>query len=314
MLRRMHTNDPLCHCRCWWSLYPFCDGVLDDLPVVAKQIPKYKVHRYGTIGNRRVPFEFVALYQVFKTNNERRKQLAAKFAESRTSDTFGVAGIEKRQLCCLTRTNVIRPIEVYERRSSYVLVMERLPNSMDLLEYLNSSEKPLTEPCARLLFKQVCNAARCCRRAGLYHRDFKDENIVLNVKTKEARLIDFGCAAKIESSPFYEVSGTPQFSSPEWWEGYYVQKNDGNKKLDKPWDGAPAECWSLGVMLYTMLHVKLPFATPFEIQHDDVHKKFNPNYTDSVKDLVGKLLNKDPKKRMTLNEIYQHPWFCTKST
>ena len=80
----------------------------DGLPVVAKQIPKHKVHRFGRIDGfpHKVPYEFVALHRV---------QKYAKSAEHNKS--------------------VVKLLDFYERRSSYVMVMEQLQNGMDLLDY-----------------------------------------------------------------------------------------------------------------------------------------------------------------------------------
>ena len=100
------------------------------------------------------------------------------------------------------------------------MVMEQLQNGVDLLDYLNDRQVPLDEKSARNIFKQVLTAAIACRRAGVYHRDWKDENIVIDPNTHEIRLIDFGCAIPRSQGPFSEVSGTPQFSPPEWWDVY----------------------------------------------------------------------------------------------
>ena len=83
---------------------------------------------------------------------------------------------------------------------------------------------PLDETLSRKIFQQAVSAAVACRRAGVYHRDWKDENIVINRETHEIRLIDFGCAIPRNQGPFSEISGTPQFSPPEWWNVY--RKND----------------------------------------------------------------------------------------
>ena len=84
---------------------------IDNLPVVAKQIPKQKVHRFGRIEGfpHKVPYEFVALHRV------------QKYAKN-------------SQSC----KNVVKLLDFYERRSSYVMVMEQLQNGMDLLDYSES--------------------------------------------------------------------------------------------------------------------------------------------------------------------------------
>jgi len=271
----------------------------DGLPVVAKQIPKHKVHRFGRIPGfpHKVPYEFVALHRV---------QKYAKSAEHNKS--------------------VVKLLDFYERRSSYVMVMEQLQNGMDLLDYLNMRQIPLDEKLSRKIFKQAVAAAIACKRAGVYHRDWKDENIVINQETHEIKLIDFGCAIPRNQGPFAEVSGTPQFSPPEWWDVYHqnrdkreAQRNGLVKRpklmdmLNMTWDGDCAEMWGLGVMLYTMLHIKLPFQNENEIRQTDICSVINPRISNECFHLISALLSKTSSKRMTLQEVVNHPWMNQKS-
>lgn len=271
----------------------------DGLPVVAKQIPKHKVHRFGRIDGfpHKVPYEFVALHRV---------QKYAKSAEHNKS--------------------VVKLLDFYERRSSYVMVMEQLQNGMDLLDYLNMRQIPLDESVSRKIFKQAVAAAIACKRAGVYHRDWKDENIVINRETHEIKLIDFGCAIPRNQGPFAEVSGTPQFSPPEWWDVYHqnrdkrdAQRNGLVKRpklmdmLNMTWDGDTAEMWGLGVMLYTMLHIKLPFQNESEIRQTDICSVINPRISNECFHLISALLSKTSSKRMTLQQVVNHPWMNHKS-
>ena len=112
-------------------------------------------------------------------------------------------------------------IDWYERKSSYVLVMERPERHIDLFDYLNQAG-PIREPVVRAIFIQVTNTRLPqnlthffqilesiihCHNNGVLHRDIKDENILLSRKIDydpkspfEAKLIDFGCGTRLKVS------------------------------------------------------------------------------------------------------------------
>ena len=109
-------------------------------------------------------------------------------------------------------------IDWYERKSSYVLVMERPERHIDLFDYLNQAG-PIREPVVRDIFIQVTHTALAkhdpvfqilesiihCHNNGVLHRDIKDENILLSRKIDydpkspfEAKVIDFGCGTRLK--------------------------------------------------------------------------------------------------------------------
>ena len=101
-------------------------------------------------------------------------------------------------------------IDWYERRSSYVLVMERPERHIDLFDYLNQAG-PIREPIVRDLFIQILDAIIHCHNNGVLHRDIKDENILLSKKNDdakcafEAKLIDFGCGTRLKVKYFITI-------------------------------------------------------------------------------------------------------------
>lgn len=93
--------------------------------------------------------------------------------------------------------------------------MEKPSNSMDIYEFSQLYGRIDEEP-AKVVFRKVVEICDRLEQAGIFHRDIKDENILLNVRTLEPKLIDFGCA--VLSSPherFTTFSGTPEFAAPE---------------------------------------------------------------------------------------------------
>merc|ERR1712121_375623 len=85
---------------------------------------------------------------------------------------------------------VIKFIDYFDMGDSFYIVMERF-NSKDLFDFI-SEHGPLSESMARDLFKQLLETVRDCHKKGVVHRDIKDENILVDLKTLKIKLIDFG--------------------------------------------------------------------------------------------------------------------------
>ncbi|XP_050170420.1 translation initiation factor IF-2-like [Myiozetetes cayanensis] len=88
---------------------------------------------------------------------------------------------------------IVQLLDWFELPDSFALVMERPERSQDLWEFGDEQEF-LTEEVVRGLFPQVLAAVRHCTSRGVLHRNIKGKNIIPDVATGEAKLIDFGCA------------------------------------------------------------------------------------------------------------------------
>lgn len=124
---------------------------------------------------------------------------------------------------------------------------------------------------------------------GFLHRDLKPANILL--RDKVVKIADFGFAKKATSNPKETVNvGSPLYMSPEALQGnIYTTKND---------------IWSVGVILYEILHGKAPWACSNERQLiEEINKNsiyLLKNLSEDLKDFIRKCLTPDEKKRMTL--------------
>jgi hypothetical protein len=105
--------------------------------VAIKQVPKQKVKRWGRVQGKMVPIEFELLDKV--SDGHKGKIIKSKF--NFNADNF---------------KGIVQMIDWYERKSSYVLVMERPERHIDLFDYLNQAG-PIREPVVRDIFIQVTN-------------------------------------------------------------------------------------------------------------------------------------------------------------
>uniref|UniRef100_A0A2I3N2W0 Death associated protein kinase 1 n=1 Tax=Papio anubis TaxID=9555 RepID=A0A2I3N2W0_PAPAN len=141
---------------------------------------------------------------------------------------------------------------------------------------------------------------------------FKPENIMLldrNVPKPRIKIIDFGLAHKIDfGNEFKNIFGTPEFVAPEI--------------VNYEPLGLEADMWSIGVITYILLSGASPFLGDTKQETlanvSAVNYEFEDEYFSNTsalaKDFIRRLLVKDPKKRMTIQDSLQHPWIKPKDT
>ncbi|KAF5903589.1 serine/threonine-protein kinase pim-2-like, partial [Clarias magur] len=177
------------------------------------------------------------------------KKVALKFMRKPRDDTYITIPGDRRRLplevalmklvcepphCPL----VIELVEWHETTTHVILVLERPEPCIDLFDYC--ADKTMPESVARIITQQVIQAARHCSDRGVFHRDIKEENILLNPRTLEIKLIDFGCGDLLKNTPYTHYAGTKTFRPPEWI-------------INREYEAEPATVWGLGVFLYQLL-------------------------------------------------------------
>jgi len=190
---------------------------------------------------------------------------------------------------------VIKLLDFFEMNHCYFIVMERF-HCKDLFDFI-SEQGPLPESLAKDLFKQILETIVSCHKRGIVHRDIKDENILIDLKTFKTKVIDFGSGDYIEDKVYHRFQGTRVYSPPEWI----------NSRAYRP-EGLTV--WSLGILLYDMVCGDVPFECDAQISRAQLTWFPQLKLSEEVKSLIMGCLKVNTEERLTLTDVVNHPWFC----
>ncbi|KNA04787.1 hypothetical protein SOVF_196470 [Spinacia oleracea] len=196
--------------------------------------------------------------------------------------------------------NVVHLFEVMATKSKIYFVMEYAKGG-ELFDKLTKGR--LKEDIAQKYFRQLISAVDFCHSRGVYHRDLKPENLLLD-ENEDLKVSDFGLSALAETKRqdglLHTTCGTPAYVAPE-----IISR--------KGYDGAKADIWSCGVILFVLLAGFLPF-------HDsnlmEMYRKIGkaeykcPSwFPKDARRLLGKILDPNPDTRVTIAKIRESSWF-----
>ncbi|GAB6026189.1 NUAK SNF1-like kinase 2 [Chamberlinius hualienensis] len=195
--------------------------------------------------------------------------------------------------------HIIHIYEVFENKEKIVLVMEYASGG-ELYDYL-SYKKFLEEHEARRVFRQVAAAVYYCHKNMICHRDLKLENILLDEKGN-AKIADFGLSNVFNDKNFLNTfCGSPLYASPEIVQG-------------TPYFGPEVDCWSLGVLLYTLVYGAMPFdGSNFKrlVKQISEGDYYEPKELSDASSLIRKMLTVSPTKRANIDYICTDEWVDT---
>lgn len=106
----------------------------------------------------------------------------------------------------LKQKYVIRLLDHFACQDKFYIVMERPEKYIDLFDYI-SQKGTVSERSSRYLFQQVLEAVQYCLSRGVLHRDVKDENILIDLKSYQVKLIDFGSGTFVQDEAYTEYEG-----------------------------------------------------------------------------------------------------------
>eukprot|EP00127_Corallochytrium_limacisporum_P004474 Clim_evm1s165 gene=Clim_evmTU1s165 len=212
------------------------------------------------------------------------------------SDDFELGHIPREiyMLKRLHHNGIIKILGVYERVDAYMMVMELLPDSVDLFDYIEA-HIDMGEDMTRKIFRNIAEAIQHCHENGICHRDIKDPNVIINTKTLETKLVDFGSSDLYKEKGFNSFSGTREYAAPELLLG---MRHDGYK----------AEIFSLGVLLYTICFGVNPFQEP----QDTIKGIFTVphNVSLELRHLLHWMMDIQPEMRPTMSQVLNHKWMA----
>jgi len=166
--------------------------------------------------------------------------------------------------------------------------------------------KKFNEKAAIHVVKQVASGIAHVHELGFVHRDLKPDNLMYSTKAHDSKvkIIDFGLAGDAQHGPCKTPCGTAHYAAPEVLSSLEYDQS--------------ADMWSLGVIIYTLLCGFPPFFDASNNMKNLYHliKKGQYSYpspfwddiTDDAKDLINKLLVKDPSGRLTAEQVLEQPW------
>lgn len=195
--------------------------------------------------------------------------------------------------------NIVRLNEVLASQTKIYIILEFVMGG-ELYDKIVQQGK-LSENDSRRYFQQLIDAVAHCHKKGVYHRDLKPENLLLDAYGN-LKVSDFGLSAltKQGSDLLHTTCGTPNYIAPE------VLSNQG-------YDGAAADVWSCGVILYVLMAGYLPFEEadlPTLFRRIGAAEFVCPLwFSAGAKTLIHKILDPNPKTRVNIEAIRQDAWF-----
>lgn len=197
----------------------------------------------------------------------------------------------------LKHVNILRLFGYFYDETRIYLILEYAPRG-EMYKVLQ--KKPggkFDEPTGSKYIKQMTEALAYCHSKNVIHRDIKPENLLLDLKGT-LKISDFGWSVHAPSSRRATMCGTLDYLPPEMIEGHTH-----DERVDH---------WALGILTYEFLVGKPPFETQ---TNQDTYKRivtvdlrFPSHVSASARDLVVKLLRKNPTDRIALENVLKHPW------
>eukprot|EP00743_Colponemidia_sp_Colp-15_P001942 GILK01002114.1.p1 GENE.GILK01002114.1~~GILK01002114.1.p1 ORF type:complete len:470 (+),score=51.67 GILK01002114.1:200-1609(+) len=222
------------------------------------------------------------------------------------------AGLAEHREHLLTEISILKTIhhphivslkEIFETRTHMYIVMELLSGGQLFDRVIQQGS--FSEKDAAHIIQTIAGAVDYLHAHSICHRDLKPENLLYD-DSGNIKIADFGLSRPLsEGQLLVSQCGTPGYIAPEVLAG-----NGYGKEIDM---------WSLGVILFILLCGYPPFYADTEMETFDLIKACRYEFADKfwsgislqAKDLVSKLLRKNPADRLTASQVLRHPWICS---
>ncbi|ORZ37910.1 hypothetical protein BCR44DRAFT_1483602 [Catenaria anguillulae PL171] len=206
---------------------------------------------------------------------------------------------EVKLLMRLNHPNIIGLYQVIDSDDECFIIMEYAPGG-ELIDYIAAKDY-LSEKEARRFFRQIMSAIDHCHQASVVHRDLKLENLLLSA-SRDILITDFGLGRTFRSDIedlMMTFCGTPNYAAVELISF-------------KPYIGVHTDVWAMGVILFIMCSGKPPFhghSIP-SLYNKIMNLQYTcpDHFTPELRQLLARILVKDPAQRITMAEMYEDRW------
>lgn len=231
-----------------------------------------------------------ALHKIIK------KKVAIKIVHNEEKQKSDMREIEI--LKSIEFKHIVEVFEWFEDENNLFIVMEYLPNGS--LQHMVRSAGSIKEIVAKKYIYQLLLTIDFLHQKQIMHRDIKAENILLDANN-DIRLIDFGLSEGFNK--LEKICGSPAYMAPEMiLDGHYDER---------------ADLWSIGILLFYLIVGRFPF---YEDSYQKLFYKtlnteflFPDNISKEAKDLLSRLLEKNPDNRISVRDALNHPWLTRSS-
>ncbi|KAE9619731.1 putative protein kinase CAMK-CDPK family [Lupinus albus] len=283
---------------------PFDDGMSNNKLVVLKEPTGREIDARYELGDELGRGEFGVTYLCI--DKESHEQFACKSISKKKLKTAIDIEDVRREVEIMKHMpkhpNIVSLKDTYEDDNAVHLVME-LCEGGELFDRI-VARGHYTERAAAVVTRTIVEVVQMCHKHGVMHRDLKPENFLFGNKkeTSPLKAIDFGLSIFFKpGEKFNEIVGSPYYMAPEVLKRNY---------------GPEVDIWSAGVILYILLCGVPPFWAETEQgvaqaiirSVVDFKREPWPKVSDNAKDLVKKMLDPDPKTRLSAQEVLDHPW------
>ncbi|XP_057533874.1 CBL-interacting serine/threonine-protein kinase 8-like [Amaranthus tricolor] len=262
--------------------------------MVVRKVGKYEIGR--TIG------QGTYAKVKFAQNIETGESVALKVLDRSTICSKKMVEQIKREITILKTVrhpHVVRLYEVLASRTKIYIILEYITGG-ELFDKI-AKRRRMSEVQARKYFQQLIDGIDFCHSKGVYHRDLKPENLLLDSQGN-LKISDFGLSAQPPEGVtiLKTTCGTPNYVAPE------VLSHRG-------YDGALADIWSCGVILYVLLAGYLPFD---DLDLTTLYSKIEGGdysipswFSVGAKSLIKRILDPNPQTRIRTEDIKNDEWF-----
>ncbi|CAF9914132.1 MAG: hypothetical protein ALECFALPRED_009348 [Alectoria fallacina] len=207
----------------------------------------------------------------------------------------------------LNHDNLVSLIEVLDdpNEDSLYMVLEMCKKGVIMKVGIEEKADPYDDESCRCWFRDLILGIEYLHAQGVVHRDIKPDNLLLT-EDDVLKIVDFGVSEIFEKHSDMTTAksaGSPAFLPPE----LCVAKHGGIS-------GKAADIWSMGVTLYCLRFGRIPFEQPGVLQlyesikNDNINLDCGPTLDENFKDLMARILEKNPITRIKMDALREHPW------